>query len=336
MEVQTSRRKLLGGLGALAIASGVPLLRRAYSQQHATVTKMESPFMLSVINDEVSQDFERSCQVISQEFGLKCIELRSLWGKNILKLNVSETSEAQRILKKYELKVTDIASPFFKVDFPGAPLSKKYASRRDQFMADFTYEQQDEALRLCIEKAKAFGTDRVRIFDFWRLDDQAPYRAAIDQKLLDAALKAQKSGIVLMVENEFACNTATGAEAARLMAAVPAPLMMLWDAANAEMDGEHAFPDGYNLLPENRIAHCHCKDVAKNANGAVEWAAVGTGSIDWAGQFRALKLAGYSRSISLETHWRGAGSAEASTRQSWAGEKAALVSAGVLTTERMG
>lgn len=331
MDGNTTRRKLLGGLGALAIASGVPVLRRAYSQQAPRV-KMQSPFKLSVINDEVSQDFEWACVVISQEFGLSYIELRGMWGKNILKLDANETAEAQRILKKYDLKVTDIASPLFKVDFPGAPISKKFASRRDQFMADFTYEQQDDVLAMCIDKAKVFGTDHVRIFDFWRLDDQAPYRAAINKKLHDAAVKAHKNGIVLMVENEFACNTATGAEAAKLMAEVPAPLMMLWDAANAAMDGEHAFPDGFNLLPKGRIAHCHCKDVAKKPDGSNDWAAVGTGIIDWASQFRALKADGYSHAISLETHWRGAGTPEASTRVSWAGEKAALIAAGALTT----
>jgi L-ribulose-5-phosphate 3-epimerase len=328
MQGQMSRRKLLGGLGALAVVAGAPGLRRAYSQQ----VKVKSPFKLSVINDEVSQDFEQACKVISQDFGLSYIELRAMWGKNILKLNAGETAEVQRILKKYELKVTDIASPLFKVDFPGTPMSKKFASRRDQFMADFTYEQQDDVLAMCIDKAKMFGTDHVRIFDFWRLDDQAPYRAAINKKLHDAAAKARKNGIVLMVENEFACNTATGAEAAKLMAEVPAPLMMLWDPANAAMDGEHAFPDGYQLLPKNRIAHCHCKDVVKNPTGsAADWSAVGAGSIDWAGQFRALKAEGYSRAISLETHWRGAGTPEASTRVSWAGEKTALAAAGALT-----
>ena len=330
MEGHTSRRKLLGGLGALAIVSSVPVLRRAYSQQTPRV-KMKSPFKLSVINDEVSQDFEQACKVISQDFGLSYIELRGMWAKNILKLDANETTEAQRILKKYELKVTDVASPLFKVDFPGAPVSKRFASRRDQFMADFTYEQQDDVLAMCIDKAKVFGTDHVRIFDFWRLDDQVPYRAAINKKLHDAAVKAHKHGIVLMVENEFACNTATGAEAAKLMAEVPTPLMMLWDAANAAMDGEQAFPDGYNLLPKNRIAHCHCKDVMTKPDGSRDWAAVGTGIIDWPGQFRALKADGYTHGISLETHWRGAGTPEASTRVSWAGEKAALVAAGALT-----
>jgi L-ribulose-5-phosphate 3-epimerase len=330
MEGQISRRKLLGGLGALALVSGAPVLGRAYSQS-APAVKVKSPFKLSVINDEVSQDFEESCRVISQEFGLGYIELRGMWGKNILKLNASETAEALRLLKKYELKVTDIASPLFKVDFPGAPISKKFAARRDQFMADFTYEQQDDVLTMCIDKAKVFGTDHVRIFDFWRLDDQAPYGAAIRKKLHDAAVKAHRNGIVLMVENEFACNTATGAEAAKLMAEVPAPLMMLWDPANAAMDGEHAFPDGYKRLPKDRIAHCHCKDVARKPDGSNDWAAVGTGVIDWAGQFRALKADGYAHAVSLETHWRGAGTPAASTHVSWAGEEAALIAAGALT-----
>jgi len=34
------------------------------------------------------------------------------------------------------------------------------------------------------------NTTNVRIFDFWRLDNQVPYRDAIDRKLIDAAAKA--------------------------------------------------------------------------------------------------------------------------------------------------
>ena len=69
----------------------------------------------------------------------------------------------------------------------------------------------------------------------------------------------------------------------------------------------------------------------KKPDGSNDWAAVGTGIIDWPAQFRALKADGYTHAISLETHWRGAGTPEASTRVSWAGEKAALAAAGVLT-----
>ena len=57
---------------------------------------------------------------------------------------------------------------------------------------------------------------------------------------------------------------------------------------------------------------------------------MGKGMIDWVGQFKALKRDGYHHVVSLETHWRGAGTPEASTIQSWAGMKDALEKAGAL------
>jgi sugar phosphate isomerase/epimerase len=58
--------------------------------------------------------------------------------------------------------------------------------------------------------------------------------------------------------------------------------------------------------------------------------AMGRGTIDWAAQFRALKNDGYHRAVTLETHWRGAGTPEESTRQSFAGMKELLQKAGAL------
>ena len=66
-------------------------------------------------------------------------------------------------------------------------------------MPDFGYEQQTEVLAKCIEVAKAFGTDRVRGFDFWRLEDQAAYRKAINAKLQEGAAELSKHGIYLCV-----------------------------------------------------------------------------------------------------------------------------------------
>ncbi len=292
---------------------------------------MSSPFKVAVINDEITQDFGHACEVAAQEFGMQWIELRGMWNKNLLNLDAKEIEEARRILERNKLRVTDIASPLFKVDYKDAPKSK-YSPKRDQFNADFTFDQQDEVLERCIELAKAFRTDRVRCFDFWRLEDQAPYRAAINQKILEAANTAGKKGITLVLENEAACNTATGAEGAKLLAAVNSPYLMLnWDPGNAAARGETPFPDGYNLLPKDRIGHCHCKDAVKKAGGdGTEWAPMGGGFIDWVGQFKALRQAGYHHAVSLETHWRGAGTPEASTRQSWAGMKQQLQKAGAL------
>lgn len=290
---------------------------------------MSSPFRVAAINDEVSQDFGRACEVIAREFGLEWIELRGMWNKNILSLDSREVSESRRILEKYKLRVTDIASPLFKVDWPDAPKSE-FSPKGAQFNADFTYEQQGEVLERSLELAKAFQTDRVRCFDFWRLADQTPYRAAMNEKLLSAAEAAGKKGTTLVLENEPSCNTATGAESAKLLAAVKSQYLMLnWDPGNAAAHGETPYPDGYAKLPKERIGHCHCKDVTKRPDGkGFEWAAIGRGIIDWTGQFAALKRDGYHFAVSLETHWRGAGTAEESSRQSWAGMKEALQKAG--------
>lgn len=281
---------------------------------------------MSVINDEISQDFGRACEVASREFGMQWIELRGMWNTNIVNLDSKQVAEAQRILDKFNLRVTDIASPLFKTDWKGAPKSK--FSEAVDFHAGFTFDQQDEVLERAVAMAKAFRTDRVRCFDFWRLDDQAPYRAAINDKLMDAATKAGQQGIILLLENDGGLNTSTGAEAAKVLEAVRSPHLMLnWDPGNAAANGERAYPDGYKLLPKERIGHCHCKDAVKKGEG-YEWAAMGRGIVDWAGQFSALKRDGYHFAVSLETHWDGGGSPEESSRQSWAGMKELLLKAG--------
>jgi L-ribulose-5-phosphate 3-epimerase len=325
-----SRRNFLAGAAATAAATSAPRYLRAMAADEAPVARLKSQFKISVITDEISQDFERACSVAANEFGMQWVELRDLWNKNILALDSKEIAEAHRILNKYQLQVTDIASPLFKVDWPDAPLSK-FSPKRDQFKASYTYKDQDEVLAKSAALAKEFKTNRVRGFDFWRLEDQAPYRKAINAKLAEAADTLGKQGIIFILENEMACNTATGAEAAKVLAAVQSPHLMLnWDPGNAAALGETPFPTGYDLLPKKRIGHCHCKDTILKPGGGYEWAPVGKGVIDWVGQFKALKKIGYHDAVVLETHWHGASSPEESTRQSWAGMKKDLETAGCL------
>jgi L-ribulose-5-phosphate 3-epimerase len=289
---------------------------------------ISSTFRVGVISDEIAQDFGRACEVAAREFGMEWVELRDLWNKNVLSLDSNELAEARLILQKYRLRVTDIASPLFKVDWPGAPQSKY--SQRDEFKAGFTYGQQDEVWERALHAAAVFETDRVRCFDFWRLQDQKPYRAAINDRLREAAEKAGKKGITLLLENEESCNTSTGAEAAKVLEAVQsAHLMLNWDPANAAACGEKPYPNGYEVLPKDRIGHCHCKDTVKRGK-EYEWEAMGRGIVDWVGQFKALKRDGYHRAVSLETHWDGGGTPERSSRQSWSGMKKILQEAGAL------
>src|SRR5258708_37178525 len=54
--------------------------------------------------------------------------------------------------------------------------TSKYSPNTPQFGADYSFAQQEEVLERSIAAAKALGTDRVRCFDFWRLDDPKPFR----------------------------------------------------------------------------------------------------------------------------------------------------------------
>src|SRR5580765_2709675 len=192
-----SRRMFLFGLGAAAVPA---TWRRAAAA---------SNFKLSVITDEISQDLAHACEVAAREFGLGWVELRAMNNKNIINWDAHDIAEAKGILQRFNLHVSEIASPVFKTDWPGAPKSE-FSPKNPQFGADFTDAQQDELLERAFALAKAFDNAPIRIFDFWRLADQKPYRDAIDERIRKAAVLAAQKGATLTLENEMACNTATG------------------------------------------------------------------------------------------------------------------------------
>lgn len=131
----------------------------------------------------------------------------------------------------------------------------------------------------------------------------------------------------------MACNTGSGAEAVATLTAVPnRNLMLNWDPGNSGTFAEDMpYPNDYDRIPKGRIGHVHAKNVratAENKNGW-EWQPVDIGKVDWVGQFKALKRDGYSHAVSLETHWHGGGTPEASTRRSMQGLMDCMQKAGL-------
>src|SRR5215831_15540600 len=100
-----SRRKFLSSCGATVAA--VTAARSFAMTSRAT-------FRVAVITDEISQDFDHACSVAANEFGMQWVELRGMWGKSLGSLSDAEVNDASKILTKYNLRVTDIASPLFK------------------------------------------------------------------------------------------------------------------------------------------------------------------------------------------------------------------------------
>jgi len=275
-------------------------------------------FNLGVITDEITQDFEKAL-VWVKGFGLHLVELRLVWNKYVTDFTPDDVKRAKDLLAKHGMKVSVVDSPYFKTLLPGT--KSRFASvKPDPLQSDFS--QQQKILEHAIARAKDFGTDKVRVFSFLRVDDPKTVFDRVAKELEKTAATAQKEGIRLVLENEFSCNVGTGAEGAAMLNVVKSPALGLnWDPGNAYDAGEtNPYPDGYDKLDKSRIFHMHLKDAAPGPKGETEWKPIGGGKIDYVGQFRALIKDGYKGTMSLETHYLNeAKDKEASSRESMEG-----------------
>ena len=247
-------------------------------------------FKLSVITDEVSQDLETVAK-FADRFKLDGIEIRSVWNRNPQDL-INKIDEIKKILKKYELKVSAIASPFFKADI---------ASENE-------YQKHLDILKNCINLAKSLDTNIIRGFTFWRknhLDEH--YLEKIIEKFQKPLEIIESEDVMLGIENEPSTFVGNGRELALFLDRLGSKnVKAIWDPGNNIWDpsGETPYPDGYQYV-KDKIIHVHIKDgVRKGAGGKPECVAFGEGEIDYLGQLRALKENGYRDYLSLETHWR--------------------------------
>ena len=247
-------------------------------------------------------------------------ELRVVDGKNILDLNDDELKRTRDALQTVGLKVISIASPVLKCVLPNAPeVDGRF--QHDVFASKHTFEDQPRLIEHAIKVAQFFGAPIVRVFSYWRTVQPERCEQAIVKALSELAALGEKENIIIGLENEHACNVATGAETARILQLVAhRKLMVVWDPANALCAGEFPFPHGYAFLPKDRIAHVHAKDCHIGDDDKPVWGPLGTRHVLWKEQIRALLDDGYRGWISLETHWKGPGEnnkAEASRICGW-------------------
>jgi len=284
------RRDFLGSCAALALAaSRLPA---------ADLSK----FKLGVINDEISPDLEHDLQW-AQHYGMQWIELRGVWGKNVTEMEPDNVKRAQDLLAKYKIRVSVIDTPYYKITLPGTEVFRREGTRDNATMDD-----QKPLLERAMARAKDFGTDKVRIFAFWRVKEPKAVFDRVARLLDDTSAIARKENIRLVLENEYSCNVATGAESVEILNAIKSPAFGLnWDSGNAFAAGElKPYPDGYQGIDKKRIWHCHLKDAVMDDQGKSHWKPIGDGSIDFVGQFKALLADGYKETLSLETHYSNA------------------------------
>lgn len=279
----------------------------AYLWREAARFSLAAPrekFKLGIILDEVTDDLNKALPFF-KEFKLEWVEVRNLWGKYVTEQTISAVKRAREILDQNNIKVSVMATAFYKCTLPGT--TPQIAGERDAFQQElYPYEKQEALLDRAIERAKILGTKYLRIFSFWRVSDPRTVFDRVAKQLEKVAEKAKSAGMVVLLENENTTNVATGREAAEMLRAVKSDgLAMVWDPGNAYAASETPYPDGYSHLDKKRIIHLHLKDgVLDPENKRVTWLPIGKGKIDFVGQLRALLKDGYQGTLSLETHYR--------------------------------
>lgn len=281
-------------------------------------------FQVGIFPDEISQDFERALYVTAKEFGLKYVELRTLWNKNIIDLTEMDLKRAKRMIEKQGLLVSCIASPFLK-----CRLRESTVKGDTFFVEEKSYDEHFDILRHSIELAKMFSTKLVRCFSFW---NEGEFNEEILEEIISKFKKpleiVKKEGIILALENENATNIRTGTQARRLLEEIDSPnLRLIWDPVNALFAGEIPYPDGYEKI-KDEIVHVHIKDAARNKKtGEMECKPVGAGEIDFKGQFQALLNNRFEGVVSLENEYvPSTGDKEQGSRESFQGLKKILAS----------
>lgn len=263
------------------------------------------PWKLGIITDEVDPDLSRVLSSFYPKYDLHWAEIRNLKldGKSRYVYSAATPQQLKETKKQLDdagVKLSVLDTGVYKIALPGTKPAGDNAA--DLNPANGAYARQMEDLKRAADAAHMLGTDRVRIFTFKRVSDPSAIFDRIVEELHKAISVAKQHDITLLVENEFDCNTGTGAETAKLFRAIPdRQLMHNWDPGNCYEAGEQPFPKGWDQIDHSRISHIHLKDAAGK-----DWKPIGAGEIDFIGQFKALKAMKYSGTMSLETHYKNA------------------------------
>jgi len=248
-------------------------------------------FKLSVISDEISQDFERVLQV-AQDYDVPQVEPRSVWDNPPQDIPDADVAKMQKLLEQYGMSVCCIASPFLKCDLGD----------------EEQYQEHLGILRRCIELAHTFNCKIIRGFTFWRTGPPQD----VWQQLLDAYEEpikiCEQEDVYIGIENESSTHIGSAGEAEQLYKAMASPrVRAIWDPANEVFaeGGELPYPTAFERMKPFLI-HVHIKDAVKaDTPEKGRCVPVGDGGyIDYPGQFQALIDMGYEGACSLETHWR--------------------------------
>jgi sugar phosphate isomerase/epimerase len=245
--------------------------------------------VLSGFGDEIAPDLNEQLDVL-QHSGIDRLDLRGVWGRNVLDLNDAEIATIRETLAERRMQVACVATPVGKAPVDG----------------DFVAQQ--AALARGIEVARALGTTNVRIFSYYMPEDDDPqrHRDEVLRRLSVLIQQAREAGMTLLHENERGIYGDSPARCHDLHATLDSPhFLALWDPGNFASCGYRPFHDSWELL-RPYVGYVHVKDYDRTTKRVV---VAGAGDAEWPECIRALQAANYDGVIALEPHLAHAGPA---------------------------
>ncbi len=256
---------------------------------------------LSVITDEISQDFEHALDVAS-EFEIKTVDVRNVWNKNIALLSDDELYKMKEALERRNMRVNVITSPFGKCVLPSSKYSttkKKSLLRNPEFNLGL--------FQRIIEISDLFNTANIRIFSFIqkrksRVENNWEEMINIIKPYVK---EAETLGKNLLLENDYLQMVASIKNTKLFFEELNSEaIKLILDPGNYYMEGEPTTTEAYNYFYEkNLVKHIHIKDPKFMISGIdAIFTVVGEGKIDYSSLLKQAIDFNYNGYFCLETH----------------------------------
>jgi len=255
---------------------------------------------ISAISDECA-NCPSEAIAFARQYGLRWLELRAVPGskQSYEAMPEPELRAAAKEFAESRVGISFLDASLLKFALPGTEPARRRAeseearARRLRQEAERFERRLEEATR-AIRAARILDTDKLRIFSFSRVEEPAKLMPRLVQILEPMVALAAEEKVRLLVENEGSCNVATSAELAELMRRLPSEWLGInWDPLNGTPFGEVPFPEGYRLLPVNRVGNVHIK-----GRSILDYPQ----RMDWKAIFEAFARDGYHGCFGLETH----------------------------------
>ena len=245
-----------------------------------------SQFRLSAFGDEIADDLVSQLSLL-RDLDIGYLELRGVWGKNVLDLTDEETESVRNMCDEAKIRVSAIGSPIGKSPLTGPA------------------EAESKKLDRIMQIARALGTNQIRVFSYYPPDTSSSakfddYVEPVIERLTFLAELAASQNCVLFLENEKGIVGDTVDRCAAILNGVAHPnFRFAWDPANFVQVGEQRATDrGWPKLG-GYLAHVHIKD-GSLADGSVRVAGEGDGQIDKL--LSNMRSSGYQGFLALEPH----------------------------------